>query len=63
MEPEYSVHKNPPLDIIPSHFKPIYLRSVLILFSNLWLHFASGLVPIGFPTETLCLVLVRVYKV
>jgi hypothetical protein len=58
MEPEgsYCVHKSsPPIPILsqldPVHTTSSYLRSILILSTNLRLGLPSGLFPSGFPTN------------
>jgi hypothetical protein len=55
----YRVHKGPPLVPISSQmnpvhiFHPVFLRSLLILFSHLRLDLRSGLFPSGVPTKIL----------
>jgi hypothetical protein len=55
---QYRVHKSPPLVSIPIQNKPIhtspsYLRSILILSTHLRLGLPNGLLPSGFPMNTL----------
>jgi hypothetical protein len=54
----YDVYKNTRLvpilsQIKPVHTTPSYLRSILILFTNLHLGLPSDLIPSGFPTNIL----------